>query len=189
MIDTHMWMDVSTMNVSEMISWSTVDIYMGCLQPIFLPSTTLKYMMSFLTFDPRYLTLILIRNATPESDFQLFYRYLDGYLFFWSNHALLLFTDAVFGSHLHRICDKDACNIPHFVSKSINAIERRGIVPVFQLETSLSLSKYFHWVNLMHLTWSCHWLRNLGTLDVDFQICHSVGIEFIINFRIVELVF
>ena len=42
-----------------------------------------------------------------------------------------MFTDAVFGNHLHRICDRDGCNVPKFVDRMLNAIEMRGetIIP------------------------------------------------------------
>ena len=35
-------------------------------------------------------------------------------------------ADAVFGNHLHRVCDRDGCNVPHFVTRTIAAIEMRG---------------------------------------------------------------
>ena len=35
-------------------------------------------------------------------------------------------VDAVFGNHLHRVCDRDGCNVPHFVTRTIAAIEMRG---------------------------------------------------------------
>ncbi|XP_068118082.1 rho GTPase-activating protein 27 isoform X2 [Hyperolius riggenbachi] len=35
--------------------------------------------------------------------------------------------DQVFGCHLHHLCDREKRNVPTFVSKSIEAVERRGL--------------------------------------------------------------
>ena len=40
---------------------------------------------------------------------------------------LISLTDAVFGAELKQLCDKEKVKVPIFVTRSIEAIEKRGI--------------------------------------------------------------
>lgn len=42
------------------------------------------------------------------------------------SYQLLSFSDAVFGSKLHELCDREKDNVPKFVRRCIAAIEKKG---------------------------------------------------------------
>lgn len=36
------------------------------------------------------------------------------------------FADQIFGSHLHKVCERENSTVPQFVKQCIEAVEKRG---------------------------------------------------------------
>ena len=41
-------------------------------------------------------------------------------------NSITMFSDAVFGAELKQLCDKEKVKVPNFVTRCVEAIEKRG---------------------------------------------------------------